>query len=199
MPASSHRGNTLKVIFVDRDGVINQDRPDYVKSWTEFQFIPGSLEALKRLTVEGYRIIVITNQSVINRHMVSQQELQEIHSNMVRAAAAHGGDIEAVFYCPHVPDDRCSCRKPAQGLIRQAQEKYQIDLSETSMIGDSLKDMQCARKAGCENVILVRTGHGVKTEGLCREKGITPDFVADDLKSAVEWLLNSGSRLKAES
>jgi D-glycero-D-manno-heptose 1,7-bisphosphate phosphatase len=186
----------LKFIFLDRDGVINEDRQDYVKRWDEFQFIPGSLEALEQLTVAGYEIIVITNQSVIHRNMVSQEGLQEIHRNMMTTAAKHGGRIEAVFYCPHVPADRCDCRKPAPGLIRQAQEQYGMVLSETCMIGDSFKDMLCAQRAGCGKSILVRTGYGVETESLCREKGLTPDYIADDLKAAVHWLLrnNPGAR-----
>jgi len=188
----------LNVVFLDRDGVINQDRVDYVKSWTEFQFIPGSLDALHQLTHAGYRIIVITNQSAINRNMVSEKTLQQIHDNMARAVTAHGGHIEAIFYCPHAPDDGCSCRKPAPGLIHRAQEKYRIDLPKTCMIGDSLRDIECAQKAGCGRTILVRTGYGTESECLCKEKGISPDYVADDLKHAVEWLLEKSSTLNAQ-
>lgn len=185
----SQRDDSLKFIFVDRDGVINEDRADYVKRWAEFQFIAGSLDALQRLTDSGYRIIVITNQSVINRNMVSKKELQEIHSNMAKAIAAHGGHVEAIFFCPHGPDDGCDCRKPAPGLIRQAQAKYDMNLAQTCMIGDSLKDILCARRAGCGKAILVRTGYGTETERQCMKKGVSPDYVADDLNEAVDWLL----------
>jgi D-glycero-D-manno-heptose 1,7-bisphosphate phosphatase len=179
----------LKIIFLDRDGVINKDYTTYVKTWSEFEFLPGSLDALKLLTLKGYSIIVITNQSVINRKIVTETQLQEIHEKMTKAVAAHGGSIEAVYYCPHLPEDGCSCRKPEPGLIHQAKREYTLKLPETCMIGDSLKDMQCGRRAGCGEVILVRTGYGTETERLCQEAGIALDHVADDLLAAVKWLL----------
>jgi D-glycero-D-manno-heptose 1,7-bisphosphate phosphatase len=179
----------LKIIFMDRDGVINEDRPDYVKKWSEFEFLPGSLDALKLLTLNGYHIILITNQSVINRRIVTAAGLQEIHKKMTGAVVDHGGNIEAIYYCPHLPEDGCNCRKPEPGLICRAQADYGLDLSETCMIGDSLKDIRCARRAGCGRVILVRTGHGKEAERLCRDAGIEADYVADDLMAAVEWLL----------
>jgi D-glycero-D-manno-heptose 1,7-bisphosphate phosphatase len=194
---AAKREHSLKYIFIDRDGVINEDRADYVKAWNEFQFIPGSLNALRRLTDSGYRIIVITNQSVINRNMVSPKDLEEIHNNMAKAIADHGGRVESIFFCPHTPDDGCDCRKPAPGLLRQAQAKYHMDLAHTCMIGDSFKDILCARKAGCGKAILVRTGYGKETEQQCLQKGLSPDHIADDLNKAVEWLLDeSPQRVK---
>lgn len=184
---------------MDRDGVINNDRPDYVKKWSEVEFLPGSLEALKLLTLNGYHIILITNQSVISRRMVTSAGLQEIHKKMTAAVVDHGGSIEAIYYCPHVPEDGCDCRKPEPGLIYRAQGDYGVDLSKTCMIGDSLKDISCARRAGCGRVILVRTGHGKEAEHLCRNADIKADHVADDLMAAVKWLLGENSKLKAES
>lgn len=178
---------------MDRDGVINKDHPNYVKSWSEFEFLPGSLDALKLLTLNGYRIILITNQSVINRRMVTEAGLKEIHNKMTAAVVDHGGSIEAVYYCPHLPEDGCNCRKPEPGLIYSARADYGLDLSKTCMIGDSLKDLRCARQAGCGRVILVRTGRGKGTERLCQETGIKTDHVADDLMAAVKWLLENPS------
>jgi len=183
---------------MDRDGVINKDRADYVKSWSEFEFLPSSLEALKLLTLNGYKTILITNQSVINRRMVTEAGLQEIHKKMTAAVVDHGGSIEAVYYCPHVPEGGCNCRKPEPGLIYQAQADYGLDLSKTCMIGDSLKDIRCAQRAGCGRIILVRTGQGKETELFCQELGIKPDYAADDLMAAVKWLLDESSELKAE-
>ena len=183
----------LKTIFLDRDGVINRDRTDYVKSSSEFDWIPGSLDALKLLTLNGFRIVVITNQSVINRSILSEAELREIHEKMATAVVAHGGKIEAVYFCPHLPEDGCSCRKPEPGLIYRAQAEHGLDLSEACMIGDSFKDIQCARRAGCGAAILVRTGHGVEAERLCQEGGMVPDYVADDLLAAVKWLIGESS------
>ncbi|MCK4390658.1 MAG: D-glycero-beta-D-manno-heptose 1,7-bisphosphate 7-phosphatase [Desulfobacterales bacterium] len=178
----------MKVVFIDRDGVINKDRPDYIKIWSEFEFLPGSLAALNLLTLNGYHVILITNQSVINRGIVTEARLQEIHKKMTRTVVDHGGSIEAIYYCPHSPEDGCDCRKPEPGLIYRAQADYGLDLSKTCMIGDSLKDILCARRAGCGRVILVRTGHGKETERLCTDAGVKPDYVADDLMAAVKWL-----------
>ena len=179
----------MKVVFVDRDGVINEDRTDYVTDWSEFRPIPGSIEALKRLTNHGYAIIVITNQSVINRKMVTHADLETIHRKMGAMVRAQGGNITAIYYCPHRPEEGCKCRKPEPGLILRAQADFGLTLSDTCMIGDSVKDMECARSAGCGRRILVRTGQGKETERICREIGVTPDFVADDLAAAATWLL----------
>ena len=183
----------LKTVFIDRDGVINKDRLDYVKSWAEFEFLPGSLDALKLLTVKGFHIIVITNQSIINRGLVTRAGLQEIHKRMTVAVVDHGGRIDEIYYCPHVPEDGCNCRKPEPGLICQAQADHGLDLSKTCMIGDSFKDISCARRAGCGRAILVRTGHGKEAERLCQDAGIKADHVADDLMAAVKWLLGESS------
>jgi D-glycero-D-manno-heptose 1,7-bisphosphate phosphatase len=180
----------MRVVFLDRDGVINEDRPDYVKAWSEFSFIPGSLEALKQLTQRGLRVIVVTNQSIINRNLATRETLEDIFENMKKAVAAYGGRIDAVFYCPHAPENECECRKPEPGLIYRARDAYAIELSETCMIGDSLKDMQCALAAGCGTTILVRTGQGKEAERLCRQKGIEPDYIAENLLEAVAWLLS---------
>jgi D-glycero-D-manno-heptose 1,7-bisphosphate phosphatase len=183
----------LKTLFVDRDGVINQDRPDYVKRWSQFVFLPRSLDAIRLLSLSGYRIIVVTNQSVINRELVTEKELAKIHDRMTAAVEDHGGRIDSVYYCPHVPEESCRCRKPEPGLIRRAQEDFGLDLRHTTMVGDSLKDMGCARRAGCGTVILVRTGHGRETERLFRKGDARPDHVADDLMGAARWLLDKDS------
>ena len=107
------------VIFLDRDGVINRDSPDYIKSWEAFEFIPGSLEALATLTGAGYHLMVVTNQSIIGRGMVSPVVLEEIFRRMRRAVEAAGGKIHDIFFCPHHPDDHCDCRKPEPGMIFQ--------------------------------------------------------------------------------
>jgi len=183
----------LKIVFVDRDGVINRDRSDYVKSWSEFEFLPGSLDALKLLTLNDYQVILITNQSVINRKMVTEEELLDIHAKMEEAVINHGGRIKAVYYCPHVPEDGCTCRKPEPGLVERAKAEHGLDLSSTCLIGDSFKDIVCAQRAGCARIVLVRTGHGRKAEEICRDAGIEPDHVADDLMAAVKWLLEAES------
>jgi len=179
------------IVFIDRDGVINRDSPDYIKSWAEFKFIPGSIDAIKLLTLNGFVVILITNQSVINRNMVSLDGLEYIHSMMKSAVNSGGGEIKDIFYCPHIPEDRCDCRKPETGLIRRAQKTYHIDLASSVMVGDSVKDIMCASNAGCSKSILVKTGKGVDSEKILAQKKLFPDHVAEDLLDAAKWIVNT--------
>ncbi len=183
-----------KVVFLDRDGVINRDSPDYIKSWSEFKFLPGSLNAMRELTANGFTTILITNQSLINRGMAPEKELDHIHAMMKKAVVSEGGHITDIFFCPHRPDEGCGCRKPKPGLIHQAEERYRIDLADACMIGDSAKDIECARNAGCGCAILVRTGNGIRAEQILSERNIFPDHVAGNLCEAVQLL--GGTDLK---
>lgn len=178
-----------KVVFLDRDGVINRDSPDYIKSWSEFEFLPGSLEAIRLLTLNGFATIIITNQSVVNRKMVSVKELDDMHAMLKKAVTSIGGQITDIFYCPHVPEDRCSCRKPNPELILKAKQKYRIDIPASVMVGDSAKDIECARNAGCGHAVLVKTGHGYEAEKILKQKSIFPDVIARDLLDAAGWIL----------
>ncbi len=178
-----------KVVFLDRDGVINRDSRDYIKSWSEFEFLPGSLNALQQLTANGFANIVITNQSAINRKLITKEELEYIHRMMKKNVRSRGGRINDIFYCPHTPEDGCDCRKPNPGLIHQAREVYQIDLADSILIGDSARDIECARNAGCGRTVLVRTGYGKQAEEILREKGISANYVADDLYEAAQWII----------
>ncbi len=179
-----------KVVFLDRDGVINRDSPDYIKSWSEFEFLPGSLEALKKLTMNGFVVMVITNQSVIHRKMVSLKALAHIHDMMKKAVLSSGGDIKDIFFCPHIPEDQCDCRKPKTGLILKAEKKHRIDLKASVMVGDSAKDIECARNAGCGTVILVKTGNGAMAEKQLKEKMIRPDVIVQNLLEAAHWIIS---------
>ena len=175
-------------VFLDRDGVINRDSADYVTAWDQFHFLPGSLEAICRLTQAGMTVMVITNQSAVGRGMMKIATLESMHRNLCRAVAALGGHIEAIYYCPHHPDEVCTCRKPKPGLIRQAQRHYGLDPVTATMIGDSQRDIECGIRAGCGRTILVQSGlhdHRPQLEA----KGMLPDLVAADLAEAVTWLL----------
>jgi len=178
------------VVFLDRDGVINRDSPDYIKSWSEFEFLPGSLMALKELTLNRFPVIIITNQSVIHRKMTSKNDLDFIHNMMKKAVQSNGGKIKDIFYCPHIPQDRCDCRKPKPGLIYRARKKYRIGLETSFMVGDSAKDIECALNAGCGSAILVKTGNGVAAEKTLKEKMIHPDVIVSDLLDAVNWIIS---------
>ncbi len=178
-----------RIAFLDRDGVINYDSPDYIKSWSEFQFLPGSIEAVNHLTLNGFLVFIITNQSAVNRGMISQKDLEYIHSRMMREFEKGGGLIKDIFYCPHIPENECGCRKPEPGLIYMAQKAYKLDISSAVMVGDSSKDIECAVNAGCGLTVLVRTGNGNKAEKTLKEKNIRPDFIANDLYHAVNWII----------
>lgn len=180
-----------KVVFLDRDGTINHDSPDYIKGPSEFKLISGSIEAIRLLTIGGFTSIVITNQSAIARKFISPAELGHIHALMKSAIKSGGGKITDIFFCPHLPTDNCECRKPAPGLIVQAQEKYNIDLGTAVMVGDSAKDIECARNAGCGKSVLVKTGKDNQTEHILKNKRITPDYTANNLHAAAQWILAS--------
>ena len=179
-----------KVVFLDRDGTINRDSPGYIKSREEFEFLPGSLKAIEELTAKGFTIFVITNQSALPRQLISLKELERLHSMMCQIVRSNEGKIKDIFYCPHMPEDDCNCRKPAPGLILEAQRKYSIDLADAVMVGDSQRDIECGRNAGCGHTVLVKTGIHKNTAQRLAEKGITPDYVAEDLYQAAQWIID---------
>lgn len=177
-------------MLLDRDGVINEDSPDYIQSWAEFHFIPGSVEAIAHLTRNGFSVIVITNQSVINRRMIALTELETIHHRLCEAVHDNGGRITDIFFCPHRPDEHCHCRKPKPGLILTARQRYGIDLSTAIMVGDSVKDILAGQAAGCGQTILVQTGNGAAALRSLEKTNQLPDHVAADLDRAVQWILD---------
>jgi D-glycero-D-manno-heptose 1,7-bisphosphate phosphatase len=178
-----------KVVFLDRDGVINYDSPEYIKNRSEFKFIPGSIEAVTDLTRNGFTSIVISNQSALSRKLISPEELNDIHMMMKKTIASAGGRITDIFFCPHMPDDGCECRKPEPGLIFRAQRKYNINLVEAVMVGDSIKDIECARNAGCGAAVLIKSGNDLEAENALKRKRIFPDHVAQNLREAVKWII----------
>lgn len=175
-------------ILIDRDGVICRNRRDHVKSWEEFIFLPGALDALVRLSRSDFPIIVITNQAIINRGIVPVDVVEDIHHRMVRAVESAGGRIDRVFYCPHRPDENCGCRKPQPGMLLQAAREMGIDLTQSWLIGDALSDMVAARRAGCQRY-MVLTGRGWQELVRCWKTGERRFRVAIDLDHAVRALL----------
>lgn len=152
----------MKLILLDRDGVINQDSEHYIKSPEEWQALPGSLEAIAKLNNAGYKVSVVTNQSGVGRGMYSLATLDEIHQKMHDELSQVNGHLDKIFYCPHAPDDNCECRKPKPGLLTQALEHFGIAPEHTIFIGDSIRDIQAADAAHCHSA-LVLTGNGKKT------------------------------------
>ena len=152
----------MKLVILDRDGTINQDSDQYIKSPAEWKPIPGSMEAIARLTQGGWRIVVATNQSGIARGLFDMATLNAIHGEMHRAVGQAGGRIDAIFFCPHAADSNCECRKPRPGLLREIGSRYDIELKGVPMIGDSLRDLEAAAAVGAQPY-LVLTGKGRQT------------------------------------
>lgn len=175
-------------IFVDRDGVINRNRQDYVKSWAEFEFLPGAIEGLRRLSELGWPIIVVSNQSAVGRGVVEPQVVEEIHARMVAAIRRAGGRVDDVLYCPHAPEEHCDCRKPQAGLFHQAAERHNIDLSRSYMIGDAACDVEAARAAGCKPVV-VRSGRWAEQAAELRAYLLDIQHVAAGLAEGADWII----------
>jgi D-glycero-D-manno-heptose 1,7-bisphosphate phosphatase len=152
----------MKLVILDRDGTINEDSDEYIKSPAEWRAIPGSLEAIGRLTQAGYRIVVATNQSGIARGLFDTATLIAIHDTLQRAAAQAGGRVDAFFFCPHAADSACECRKPRPGMLREVARRFNVSLADVHMVGDAQRDLEAAAAAGAKPV-LVLTGKGEKT------------------------------------
>ncbi|WP_396588066.1 D-glycero-beta-D-manno-heptose 1,7-bisphosphate 7-phosphatase [Bermanella sp. R86510] len=175
-----------KIIVLDRDGVINLDSDEYVKTLDEWQPITGSIKAIALLSKAGYKIAVATNQSGIARGYFDETTLAQMHEKMRNLVKAEGGEIDYITYCPHGPDDNCQCRKPLPGLIDQIEQLSGLSCANSYMVGDSLRDLQAGVAKGLKPV-LVLTGKGQRT----LDKGMPLDDVAifDDLLEFSEWLL----------
>lgn len=141
-------------MLLDRDGVINRDSDQYIKSVDEWVPLPGSLEAIADLTRAGFTVVVITNQSGIGRSLLDVATLERVHSAMCRAVESAGGRIDGIYYCPHLPDDGCDCRKPRPGLLLRAAQDYGVSLSGVPFIGDKASDVDAARAAGAVPVLV---------------------------------------------
>lgn len=177
----------MKLVILDRDGTINQDSDDYIKSPEEWIPIPGSLEAIARLHRAGYKIVVASNQSGIARGLFDTDMLAKIHAKMLDAVRTKGGDIEAIFFCPHRPEDRCHCRKPHPGLLEEVADRLKVNLNCVYVVGDSERDMVAARTV-LARPILVRTGNGRRTLKKAKLK-LTDIPVYDNLAAFVDALL----------
>ena len=179
---------TYRHIILDRDGVLNREAPEagYIREPGEFFWLPGALEALALLRGAGLRISVATNQSGVGRGLMTLTQLEAIHERMRNEAAANGGALDTVLFCPHAPDDGCECRKPAPGLIRAALARSGIGAAESLVVGDDRRDLEAASRAGVK-AALVRTGKGRKTETLLRGGEEVPTY--DDLPQLARAIL----------
>lgn len=175
------------LVLLDRDGVINEDRPDFVKTPEEMIFIPGALEAIARLNSNGHRVAIVTNQSCIGRGIINEDRLAEIHGKLRHALHQVNGHVDDIFIAPDAPWAATEMRKPGAGMMRLAMEKFKILPKYTVLVGDTETDMQAAKSAGCHR-ILVQTGKGRKTQA----EGINPELlpvrIAKNLTEAVEYI-----------
>jgi histidinol-phosphate phosphatase family protein len=177
-----------KIIFIDRDGVINRGKDNgYITCWEEFEFLHGVFGALKKLTQAGFKIIIISNQQGVGKRLFSTQSLADLTERMLERIKRNEGKIWSVHYCPHLAEDNCICRKPKQGLFKQAVVGMMVDFSQTYMIGDTEKDVQAAKNIGLKT-ILVLSGNTKKKQDVGNFV-YRPDFIADDLAAAVDEIV----------
>ncbi|MBI3943755.1 MAG: HAD-IIIA family hydrolase [Chloroflexi bacterium] len=175
-------------LFLDRDGVINMHiRGDYVRSLEQFRFLPDAPEAIKRLLSCGWRIVVITNQAGIGKGLIKSTDLHAIHTHIRMATAVNGASITAFYFCPHRPEDMCTCRKPQPGLLLQAASDLGINLDQSVFIGDTIEDVLAGNRAGVKT-ILVRTGMGETHLSRRPTWPVEPDWILKDLAEAAELL-----------
>ncbi len=181
-----------KYIFLDRDGVINKDgefitEHGYITRWEDFQFLPGVLEGIKRLTEEGYKVIVISNQKCVGKGIMSEEELKSLTEEFSKAVEKSGGKIEKVYYCLHVDEDKCDCRKPEAGLFHKAQEEFNIDTFENKFfIGDSQRDMQAGQRVGLKTVLVLSGKSSRKDAEAWQYK---PDHICETFRDVVDLVL----------
>ena len=188
----------VKLVILDRDGTINEDRDDFVKSPDEWVPIPGALEAIARLNQAGWHTVIATNQSGLGRNTFDMATLNAMHIKMNQLLAAHGGRIDAVFFCPHAPDEICNCRKPLPGLFEQIGERFGVSLHDVPVVGDSLRDLQAGVAVGCQPH-LVRTGKGAQLDNaqidaLCAQ--VPGTRVHADLAAFAEHLIREDRKAR---
>jgi D-glycero-D-manno-heptose 1,7-bisphosphate phosphatase len=180
----------MKLVILDRDGVINEDSSNFIKNPSEWIPIAGSLEAIALLNQSGFRVTIATNQSGVSRGLFDMATLNNIHDKMHRELALVGGRIDAVFYCPHAADELCDCRKPKSGMIKEIGKRFSVALDGVPAIGDALRDLQAFADAGCQP-ILVRTGKG---EATLRAGNLPANtLVFSDLNEAVQHIIGDNS------
>jgi len=179
----------MSLIILDRDGVINEDSDDFIKSAAEWIPIDGSLEAIAHFNHAGYNVAVATNQSGIARGYYDLQTMHDMHKKMSSMLDAIGGSVDAVFYCPHLPTAKCSCRKPKPGMLLEIAKRFDYEsLKGVYFVGDTYRDVEAARAAGAVPV-LVRTGKGIRTLEVCTDEQLDDVLVFNDLLQVADELL----------
>lgn len=186
-------------IFLDRDGVIIENRADYVRDWSEVEIFPEAVKVLSDSSIEKYKIVIVTNQSAVGRNLISFQTAREINNKLGVAIKQMGGNVNGIYMCPHTPEDQCNCRKPRPGLLLQAAEELSLDLSASWMIGDAWSDLLAGQAAGTRGNIMVKTGRGAKQLLLSQPEDLKEYFVFNDLSSAVNAVFQMDAHLHGDN
>jgi len=176
-------------IFMDRDGVIIENRTDYVRKWSQVNFLPEAIQALANSKLVAYKIIIVTNQSAVGRGIISLETANDINYRLIRSIRNLGGQIDGVYLCPHRPDDYCECRKPKPGMLLRAAEELSIDLKRSWMIGDAWSDIQAGQGAGVHMAVMVKTGRGIDQLSMQEPADVTEFLIYDNLLQVLESIL----------
>ena len=177
-------------IFLDRDGVLIENRSDYVRDWSQVKIIPEAIRALSLAPMKKYKVVIVTNQSAVGRGLLLLKTAQEINQRLIGLINDHGGQIDSVYMCPHRPEDGCSCRKPLPGLLLQAAKDLSLNLQRSWMIGDAWSDVQAGEAAGTRGAILLKTGRGIEQLRETLPGKITGNLVFDNLPLALESIFS---------
>jgi len=184
-------------IFLDRDGVIIENRADYIRNWSQVEIFPEAAKALANLVKKKYKIIVVTNQSAVGRNLIPLETAREINNKLSIAIKQIGGNVDGIYMCPHAPEHECNCRKPKPGLLLQAAQELSLDLSASWMIGDAWSDLLAGQAAGTRGNMLVRTGRGTEQLSLAQPEDLKEYFVFNDLFESINTILQLDKDLYA--
>jgi len=182
-------------IFLDRDGVLIENRADYVRDWSQVVIFHDAINALLNTNLHHYKIVIVTNQSAVGREIISLETAQEINNQLVVVIRNHEGRVDGVYVCPHKPDDDCNCRKPKPGLLLQASKELSLDLKHSWMIGDAWSDLQAGQAAGVRGTIIVKTGRGIDQLSMHPPKNLGDYLVCDNLQQALQAILSEDNEI----
>lgn len=185
----------FSAIFLDRDGVLIENRSDYVRDWSDVKIYPEAISALSLPAIKNYKIVIVTNQSAVGRGIISLETANEINSQLVNLIHQHGGHVDGVYMCPHKPDDGCSCRKPKPGLLFQAAIELSLDIQSSWMIGDAWSDVQAGQLARVRQAVLLKTGRGEEQISQSRPEDIKNHLIFDNLPLAFDAIITNDNTL----